>query len=255
MVNKGFDAHLRLRNQHQAAQSALNQLRRANQGEWQPLMKVMLLTYGRIGKRRWDLMRPLLPAEGQNGEGAGKARSTSTAVDEKKPLPSLTPQLHALLLSHTRAEPPTLTRRNPTLKNLTPDVPALNSWMRPMPQSRVRNLTKKWYRDALERVLPPLPKDEWERLRGLAKGEIVEDMIVKRRSSVLQHEDGQGVSHVLEAVVAGGRVPTQRVERDIHRITPRFMRRVWQKVFVQCPLMDWDGNKERWTVVWGEYAT
>lgn len=199
-------------------------------------------------------MRPLLPVEGQDGKGAGRARIGRMEEGEKEPLPSLTPQMHALLLSHTRAEPPTLTRRNPSVKNLTPDVPKLNSWLRPMPQSRVRNLTKKWYRDVLERVLPPLPKEEWERLRSLARGKDVDDVTVKRRSKMEELEAGSGVSIALRSIVAGGRVPSRKPGRDVHRITPRLMRRLWTKVFVQCPLMEWDGEKERWITIWGEHA-
>jgi hypothetical protein len=249
---------IRLQSQQQTAQSALNQLRRANQGERHPLLKVLLLTYGRIGKRRWDLMRPLLPAEGQDGKGASQARTADMTEegngDEEKPLPSLTPQLHALLSSHAKAEPPTLTRLNPHQKKLQPDVPEVNSWLRPMPKSRVRNLTKKWYRSVLERVLPPLPREEWEMLWSLARGKLDGDVVVKRRKRTGESVNERGASAALEAIVAGGKVPAERVGRDTHLITPRSMQRMWAKVFVQCAMMEWDGEKERWVVTWGEHA-
>lgn len=245
----------RLQTQHQTAQSALNQLRRANQGEREPLMKALLLSYGRTGKLRWELMRPLLPAEGQDGKGACKPRTAnSKSEDGEKPLPSLTPQLHALLLSHARADPPTLTRLNPQVKRLVPDVPELNSWLRPMPQSRVRNLTKRWYRGLLERVLPPLPKEEWERLRKLAQGQLEEGTIAQRRSRQVAAFDRRGASTELKAIITGGRVPVDSSPKDIHRITPRFMRKLWVQVFKQCPMMEWDGDARRWIVVWGEHA-
>lgn len=198
-------------------------------------------------------MRPLLPAEGQDGKGAGKARTDNTRY-EKKPLPSLTPQLHALIQSHVRAAPPTLTRPNPQARKLEPDVPKLNSWLRPMPQSRVRNLTKRWYRDVLERVLPPLPREDWERLRNLAQGKVEEGIVVQRRASKVEELDDQGVSTALEAIIAGGRAPVDRLQRDVHRITPRFMRKLWAEVFKQCPMMEWDGEEKRWSVIWGEHA-
>lgn len=254
VVDAAWEA--RLQTQRQAAQSALNQLRRASRGAWQPLMKALLLAYGRIGKRRWDLMRPLLPAEGQDGNSAGKAR-TDNIVDEdgEKALPSLTPQLRALLLSHARAEPPTLTRLNPHVKKMEPDVPELNSWLRPMPQKRVRNLTKRWYRSLLERVLPPLPKDEWERLKGLAEGKVEEGVVMERRSRKVEEVGaGAGVSTALQTIVAGGRAPVIQPQRDFHRITPRLMRNMWVQVFKQCPMMEWDGEGKRWVVIWGEHA-
>lgn len=247
---------LRLTTQQQSAQSALNQLRRANQGDVKPLLKVLLLTYGRIGKRRWDLMKPLLPVEGQDGEGAGEARTSTTILEEngKKPLPSLTPQLHALLLSHALTRPPSLTRPTPSVKKLKPNVPELNSWLRPMPQSRVRNLTKKWYRSLLERVSPPLPKDEWERLRDLARGKVVHNMLVERRPMMGQNVNEHSTSSALEAIVARGKIPNPAEPRRVHNITPRFMQRLWAKVFMQSAMMEWDDEKKKWTVVWGEHA-
>ena len=160
------------------ARQALYQIRRANEGERDMMLKVLLLAYGRTGRRRRELMRPLLPVEQQadmleskvtadrdgtvrhdtepsedrdkataskvvaHSELNTNASASKAGDDHRSQLPELTPQSRALAESQIRASPPDITRRNP--RHLKPQVPALNSWLRPMPQVRVKNMTKAW---------------------------------------------------------------------------------------------------------------
>ena len=282
---------LRLRAKEKEARSAAVLLRRANQGERKCVMRVLLMAYGRIGKRRHELMRPLLPVK-QNGyleaaedesnsleinlddgvEGGTRtrdlenraSRSTPMTPDTSIPmarnttLPLLTPPLRALLRSQIQASPPTLTRTNP--RRIDPVIPELNTWLRPMPRVRVKNMQKKHYALLLDRVLPPLPTAEWNRLRDLASGKVkpAEPVPRRKRDVSIVHSSVAipTATSALEMVVKYGKVPMRPLggRRNPHTMTPRFMRRLYVEVFSQCPLMNWDAEGKQWKVVWGLQA-
>lgn len=219
-------------------------------------------------------MLPLLPTASLQEIGTTSARDEKEGSREKsrmgidegasprKPLPTaaevnggdwtpyappFTPQLRALLESQIKHPPPHLTR--PVARRLQPRLELLNSWKRPMPKRRVANATKKWYAETLDKVHPPLPTQEWYRLRDLARGVKSEPIPIRRRGAPAPAPDA------LELVVTQGQPSTQKAfeHRHGHAMTPRFMRRLWAQVFAQCPLMEWDAPKERWKVVWGEH--
>ncbi|KAI7614965.1 hypothetical protein KC343_g10293, partial [Hortaea werneckii] len=260
----------------QAAQHGLRVLERANDGERRPLLKVLLMTYGRVGRRRRELLGRLLsvrPHQGLEEEStsetahedrtindAGKTAADTRSTSTKPPgarevndgswthyVPDFTPQLQALLQSQLQHPPPHLTR--PLLRRMAPRLEELNSWKRPMPLNRVKNQTKDWYASTLARVHPPLPTQEWCRLRDLASGAQSEPQVPRRKRV------GNAGSAGDEALLfrLGELPPTDR-SRDRHAITPRYMRRMWATVFAQCPIMEWDGEGGKWKVTWGEHA-
>lgn len=161
----------------------------------------------------------------------------------------LTPQLRALAESQIRHPPPHHER--PNLRRVKPDIPELNSWLRPMPHSRVHNATKKWYATLLDKIHPPLPDKEWERLRCLANGELQEDREPCRVGS-----SKRNASSALEMLATSGKPNFKRApsEGRSKRIDRRYMQRLWAEVFEQCPKMDWDLQKQMWTVTWGHRA-
>lgn len=280
----GFEK--RLKAKELEARKGLSQLKRANAGERKCLLKVLLMAYGRVGKRRHELMRPLLPLRGRSDvqvpqeheeDNVQSDEVVEVASDEMEhDLDSmaeenathlfqtasrtldLTPQLRALLISQIRNSPPSLTRANP--RRLQPEIPELNSWLRPMPQKRIKNMKKKHYAYLLDRVHPPLPKDEWFRLRDLASGrtKIPNNLQPPRRKSAGSEDDGSPwlARTALEQVVKYGKVPDRAFENQkAHDITPRFMQRLYAQVFSQCPLMELeDAATNRWKVTWGEQA-
>lgn len=266
------DFGLRLRAKEKEVRSWVAYLKRANEGERKCLMRVLFMAYGRIGKRRHELMLPLLAkaAEDESGavdtdwsdveeapvpdvhpapENASKPPVSRTS-DMLKIEPPLTPPLRALLQSQMRASPPALSRPNP--RRVTGSIAALNAWLRPMPQKRVENMRKKHYAELLNRILPPLPTEEWQRLRDLATGRIESERPRQRRSKSSEHVDR---CHSLEAIVSFGKAPMKLLEtHNGHAITPRYMRRLYAQVFSQCPLLDWDVASSSWRVTWGEEA-
>ncbi|KAK0355003.1 hypothetical protein LTR02_003926 [Friedmanniomyces endolithicus] len=259
------------------ARKAVGLLRRANEGERKALLRVLLLAYGRIGKRRYELMLPLMPTamgedlkealmagggevdsveDGEPKVGAHKNTPTTrrpSAAEVNKGqwtayVKDFSPQLRALLESQVRMPPPHLTR--PTLRKLKPQIEELNAWHRPMPISRVKNKTEEWYADVLYKAHPPLPPPEWQRLRGLAMG-TQKELMRPRRTAIASTRES-----ALDMLVMYGRPNPRKAfgNREAHQITPRFMRRLWTQVFAQCPVMEWDTVTSRWEVTWGEQA-
>lgn len=274
----------RLETVRRKSRQALYQLQRANEGDRKMLLKALSMAYGRTGKRRRELMYPLLPLEQQKvyadassgiepedvGEEiespsvpATEQRVEATVVHEKfrgnnhtkgpvklqidEAIRNLPARLSALVHSQIAETPPPIARRNP--RRLGVDIPELNSWHKPMPQVRVDNQLQKWYASLLSTVQPPLREEEWIRLRDLATGATRIKVPVSRRKKLAPEPS------MLETVVIRGKIPDNQIRKThAHRLTPRFMRRVWSQVFSQCPLMERESDRDKWKITWGHHV-
>ena len=222
------------------ARKGLVFLQRANDGHERHLKKVLAMTYGRTGKHRHELLRPFripdVPVQ-------QLARMKSTSPASRK-LPLLSRKLQALIKSQVQRKLSLFSRSGrPTLD---PKIPVKNAWGRPMPMKRVRNMRRRWFGLTLHNVMPPLPEEQWNRLRGLATGQIGWDGIVPRRGSA--KESGYKYT-VVRGTVQGG----TRIVSKPHQLTPRYMRHLWTVIFLECPLMTPDESKTLgWTVRWGD---
>ncbi|KAL9128918.1 MAG: hypothetical protein Q9217_002508 [Psora testacea] len=223
------------------ARKALLYLHRANAGHPQHLSKVLAMTYGRIGKRRHELLDILKTPS--NGDPADKGEHTANChpLPPVKDVSNITPQFAALMRSQINRKA-TIFSRQP-LKRLQPVIPEKNAWGRPMPLRRVKNIKKRWYAEALDRTMPPLPLDERERLRRLALGE------EQWEGPVLRRKGGSG-----DGKIARRPHMTDKGMSRPHVITPRFMRRLWGKLLSQCPGVRHneakrDGQEVLWTDV------
>lgn len=211
------------------ARKGLNLLLRANAGYSSALEKVLAHTYGRAGKRRHELMRfvraPDIPESHED-----VIKMAAASAEGVRQGTFLTNRMKALVNAQKTQKASVLSR--PPVRHLAPKIQPTNSWGRPMPKRRVRNMEKEWFANLLDRVLPPLPLQEWEHLRNLAHGKVAWTRPPPRRGNLLPVLPEDGSSHP-------------------HQITPRYMRRLWAKIFVQCPVMSWDGSKSKWIVNWG----
>ena len=215
-------------------------LQRANDGHPRHLGKILAMTYGRIGKRRHDLLQVLKVPDIPMDQGA--LEQMSHPASQGIPQPSR--QLQALVKSQANRKLSFFSRTSrPTLK---PDIPEKNIWGRPMPMRRVRNMKRRWYGQVLDRVLPPLPEEEWIRLRGLASGDIRWEGPIRQRG--LDKRDGFN-NGGFRGTLTGG----QRFLSKPHQLTPRYMRRLWTKILAQCPLMKkTELAKSGWDIRWGD---
>ena len=229
--------HLQLAN----ARKSLSELRRANQGELKPLLKLLHLTYARIGKKRHELLRDL------------QYKPPADADLKSDALPKLTPQHIALLDSQRLVSPPNTVR--PQLRSWALKLPETNSWERPLPKKRIANITRDWYANVLERTVVPLPVADWERLRDLALGKIKFKGPPPRRPMPAA---GASFPSPLELALGLARLNSPDVVLDnasssIHarKLTARSMRRCWATVFAQCPVMTWNSKSQNWSIQWG----
>lgn len=320
---------------------ALGMLQRANRGELKPLTNVLLHTYGRAGKRRYELMKPLFEPDVPANTDAVLALRAAVAspdvalVDSRLShvlewptiaqkgrmkhytLSTRLSKLHALLDSQAKASPMEL--RRPKVRSVSLQTPAENLWGRTMPRKREKNILRNWYAALLNRILPPLPEHEWNRLEGLVTGKRSEG-IKERRPGRSPKPDELRAGDLTKLVLADGlgggiggldracrknglpgngsreerifrltqsnryyltdrwladEALVQDAGQEVledgigvrtlnktlpgregpHNITPRFMRRLWAKVFTQCPMMVFDRKPNKWIVTWGKYPT
>lgn len=262
----------RTRPMQRLAQKRLNYLRRANQGEVSCLERVLYMTYGRMGPRRYTLLNELLrPEHEEAGASAGKQLSPLQKLyysnrrwleffdapkktgDNEQHIEISTryPRLKAVINSQVH-KGIALGReiRRPMV------VTAIrNIWERPMPIKRARNNIRRWYAYTLTRTLPPLPGEEWDRLRALANGEEKwRDFVPRRRSAKEEPEDPlEKTREDIELALALNRpskadLPAGK-ERP-HTITARFMQRLYSRMMRYCCKIDWNEERKKWVVIW-----
>lgn len=209
----------------------LKTLNRANQGHSWPLHKILQYTYGRIGPRRHQILDSLRTL------GSAQDAKTSQAVASKVPVPGMPEIIYTLgksqLANHTDFFPV----RN--IRSLSLEIPSKNAWGRPFPACRIRNMQRKFNARFMKRLLPPLPADEWEQLRKRITGEIPFEGQIRRRRQSSDSMPG------LVPYFAG-----LKLSRP-HRITTRFMRRQWQRIFFQTPIIKQNPVSSKWIVEWG----
>ncbi|KAG8627091.1 hypothetical protein KVT40_004574 [Elsinoe batatas] len=234
---------------------------RANKGETGPLEKIMRLAFGRTGKRRHELLNPLLGG--------------CDYQDVAKP-PILSKAMHALLISQAMNKPPTTGRSNPrSLKATIPDYDQLNAWSHPVSERRAIRKAKVALYDMFDRVQVPPPEDQWDFLhRIIVEGGTVptapeyrvrtEPMEKETEDETEDAVDGESTTSnvktqlaLLSRILLGER-PEKREASDEYNnnsrsltITPRLMRRRYQAVFAQCPRMQFDSARDEWNVQWG----
>ena len=208
---------------------ALSTLYRANAGHLRCLTEILRQTYGRSGKRRHELLQPYLQQD-IPGDSEGLRKLAATADDPASHgIPKISKAVEVIVKAQKQIPDVKLSRT--PINRIQPDIPASNKWGRPMPLKRVRNMKKRAYRDLLDRTLPPVPLEEWERLRDLSTGKISFEGPVRRRGDV----------GPISNIVVGRR----------HMIDARFMRKLWVNIFNQCPTMSWDPVNGKWSLKWG----
>ena len=219
-------------------------LSRANSGDHDCILRVLCYTYGRVGKRRHQLLEPYINSDNPTDDEALRQLISQQQKPANERVPETSSAVRALAVSQ-KPRSSFLSQRD-TIKQLKPNIPDLNSWGRPMPLRRVRNIKRRFHSGLLDEVLPPLPQEEWEKLRDLATGVLAPTpLIPKRRCRAKGYDDLGGATSSARPYDI---LPQGKEGRQLSR---RVMRRLWGKVFVQCPLMDWSTEQKKWVVKWG----
>lgn len=280
------------------AQHALRDMWAANHGVVDSMFRILMLTYGRVGKRRRELIKALLriepPADSeelanqikedrQEVEGSGKKK--------KKKLPRdwldewNLPKLHALATSQANVSfwSPKAELKS---KRLDPEkeIPEKNIWGRPLVAKLKRSKKRKWYKALINKIMPPVGRDEWETLRLLATGRADRSMwemptrrpLAKVLSSSPSEEAGienkawdwkayatQAVRHVERGSSRSQKARTgEEGEAPYGLGTPiglhnydrtRLWKRLYAKVWGMTPVMEEaPESKSGWRIEWGK---
>lgn len=240
-----------------SAQNSLNTLQRAADGEIKPLTEVLHRAYGRSGRRRRELVDDLLRADAKPAteNGATAECLTAESINKEGKWESPRPVLNMFIRSQAANHPPDSKR--PIIRQFEPQIPK-NIWGRPMPLKRQRNIVKRFWASTLDKLLPPLPELEWNRLRDLATGVIpFKGPPPRRPRAGVPGERPEAllsdITFLKQPIRAAARTnkDAQLQERDKHTIDARFMRRIWAGVWNQSPLMTYNGETMEWTIVWG----
>lgn len=282
---------------------SLRQLQAANNGELVQLDKVLRLAYGRTGPYRRQLLKHLLHADPlddsallekqiQQHQGPKTPKKTEWTIDtvpvdkvfEQPPLLDndtlvyvISPQyskFKAIVESQVNVRPSEM--RGTVLKRADYVMPSKNTWGRMMPRLRVKNMVHTAYAKLLDKVLPPLNEEEWNRLHGLVHGTVKGEGIRPRRKRI-PATPGTRTSYDIENLV---RLDSSSDDEDVleesrekllqdelsigprldksakgklagHQITPRLLQRLWQNIFEACSMLIWDEKDGKWKVVWG----
>ena len=237
------------------ARKGLTLLERANNGYRSPLLKVLEMTYGHRGRRRRELLQRLMQAAPPREEILRLVPSVTEGASRE----IFGSQLEAFLKAQRRSGAGASSVGLRKLSLTGSYIPMTNSWDRPMPPKRVQNMKEKWYADLLKHIMPPLPQEEWERLRALAMGVKREELVPRRKRAGMTEDES---NHILDAELSSSGIveSSKRVEimeslANPHRLTPRFRRRLWALVFAGRSYMTWHVEKEKWIVQWGTQQT
>lgn len=254
-IEKGRERQLKLQAQ---GRKSLHKLNRACNGYGPALRKVLFLAYGRTGRRCHELLEPFRqPDAVPNLDNPilrlkNRPNMPAEVVDN---LPKLSTKLQALLKSQVNHASPHLVR--PKLKKVDPIIPEKNIWQRNMPVKRVVNSVKSWYGGLLSKALPPAPEQEWNYVKELATNQRMWPGAIPRRTYCGAGEDSRRYRAQLkietkDEVLAEALKPMRKggIERP-HHLTPRFMKRLYQEVFTECPNMEWNEQTGKWRITWG----
>ncbi|KAK3389765.1 hypothetical protein B0H63DRAFT_103800 [Podospora didyma] len=159
----------------------LRYLRAANAGDMDRMRRVLQHAFGRIGRRRRQLLESsmlakavLAPADSAELKEHIEQQRAIVLGERKEDWLDrwdLT-KLAALLKSQAHANLSNSPKAAILNKKLNPAeaIPKTNSWGRPIAPKLARSKLRSWWRLMLVRVQPPIPRDEWEMLGDIVKG-------------------------------------------------------------------------------------
>jgi hypothetical protein len=218
------------------AKRTLSLLVRANEGYTKSLERVLLLSYGRIGRRRHRLLEALLSSEPipSNTDAVAEFLQAPSRYEDGWEPPAI---LMELLKAQRHSATVVESGVRKQLKTFEPKIPKENSWGRPVPLCRRRNIRKRWYVAALNSALPPLPESEVNVLRDLLSG-AQPWTPVQRRKALLQPAPQE--TTLLDARFMAEGPKKGLTFRDFtngrpHHITSRLMRRLWDRIHCLIP--------------------
>lgn len=255
----------RLNSAKHDARRALKWLRLANSGAKTQLSKVLSMTYGRSGKRRYELLATL-----NKDAMVDLDQDPVVRIIRDRHLPeALIPQTPRM----TDAQKALFKagRDNKAFSGISnypkpvPLIPETNIWHRSLPVKRFKNRAHTWRKKVLSSLSAPLPRSEWLGLHASVMG--LDDygkQPTRRRmgTSIEDESDASGNGGMvspdqstlaqLRMTLARGttREPTTRLRDGSTGIRAASMRRRLATVLRAAPHMERNPQTQKWDIVW-----
>ena len=269
------------------AHKDLRYLRSANAGHLLRMRRVLMMGFGRIGRRRRELISELVQKDHlQHPDGDGrpdtaKMEGIRNLADEDvfwDDWLANWDKSKVLALAKAQASVDLPEIPLPTGKITDPHklVPTENIWGRPLAKKLARSKLRKEYKSLVKRLLPPVEDSEWELLRSLATGQAGPKYDIPKRRTVATSigtkennwEWTEWTDYVLKPVRAAdakksrklkslsGQVddtsPFPRPPLGVHRFTDRCWRRLYADIWRMTATMKKRGNQQKWDTNWGK---
>jgi predicted DNA-binding WGR domain protein len=250
---------------------AAHQLERAGQSNERDLKKALYLTYGRAGKRRRELIQDLLEPEENSfpEDQAALEKLINKPSEKERQGKDQNSKLKAFIKSQRFNHPADAPRGKIT--QLRPQIPEENIWGRPVPLRRQENIRRAYWADTLDKLMPPVPRYEWDRLRDLATGAIpIEEPPPRRiRAREVHERVDQNLWEYFSIPTNRLKLALEEIElnaddvvthwgtrmnphtKGLKTLTPRFMRRLYATIWSMTPTMSQDEVTKAWTTKWG----
>ncbi|EDN07456.1 hypothetical protein I7I51_03276 [Histoplasma capsulatum] len=228
------------------ARKLLSILSRANEGYMKPLERVLMLSYGRIGRRRHVLARPFFVPNSSGDKTPFRFILPPTCPPSWEPIPSLS----ALMKSQMENRHLSNIDATPVIREIP--QPKKSIWNGHVSKRKVQKATEKWYNMVIKSVLPPIPDQEWNTLHGLVAGKEPWSLPKRRKRLDTNHKRSDLDAEFLVFGPQKDRTFEAYVHGRPHKITRKLMTPMWERVLLATPRMTQIPETKDWIVRWGE---
>lgn len=263
------------------AQKDLRYLRAANSGDYVRMRRVLMLGFGRIGRRRRELIDDFVRRDRPTDtESLAKfiEDTRDNALEHNDWLGKWdTAKILALTRSQSNVEIPETPLPTKGTRTADPadNIPTENIWGRPIAPKLARSKLRKEYKALIRRLLPPVQEKEWEVLEKLATGQAGPEWDTPSRRRVAAKSDTEvdpasdqwewenyalkpvrlvdaKKSRKMQALTGAvdDTSPFRKTALGIHKFNKRLWQRLYIDIWRMTPKME-QKKPNKWEVKWG----
>lgn len=264
----------------------LRLLRAANSGDMARMHRVLLLAFGRVGRRRRELMAELVRREipATTEELEKYAAEASALASQGRTIDWLdtwdVEKLRTFVRSQVQAGLASPPKPGITQGQATPAkaIATENIWGRPLPAKPARTKLKKMWKTVADKCMPPLPREEWKALGDISEGAVRAEWSPAARRNLARSMSGDALgtriwdwqSYAVKPVMAVDRPANRRNKlltgalddntptgdpqpAHCHKYTARSWQRLMGTIWQVSPTMEKSPSaRGGWKIAWGK---